>query len=289
MSKSKNQLMSVYPEELVNKSVAFFSLGDKEVQDRWFIANINDVLDKLTLYLKVKTLLYDVVLHSTSFYIESDLSRSLYTRNDILPLFSSISSPVSANLFVLSDEADTFYEHVEKKRRMTPKSFTAYHSGEVRQRILEMRSFKSVFRRSLGIGDIIARLWTEDLKKVEDNASIAHMIEASNEPSLEAKYKNLFYSIVKDRGEMQLSPEYVSERLRRESVPLKLAESVQNRLLDFYVAGSAQAMSAYPIMPDELLTSDLKHPTVNPFSISLFMNFDLFENVINPFIYVYFL
>jgi hypothetical protein len=272
-NQSKNQLYAIYPEELrlTNRSVAFFSLGDREVQERWSLENRFKILDELKLYLKVKTILYDVLLHSPSFVKESDLSYKLYTDPDISPLFIDVNPRISANLFVLSENLNSFAEHVEKKRLLTPESFSAYHSDETEDRLLKMRYIKSVYKKEREIGSIIADLWMEDL--IGGHGSLANMIKDMHDPDREAKLFTVLSSVVKERGEMQLSPAYVSERLERESFPSELVTNIQGRLLDFYVAANASALAAQPLTAEELVTENMLRPSLNPYSVSLFLRF----------------
>jgi len=270
VDKRKNpvsRLVHVYPERVEEEKLAFFSIGDKEVQTKLAATDREIAVGELILYLKVLTLLYDRVLHSASFYFESELSRVVYKQT--LPLFSE-----ADNLFAVSHSTEDFYAHLDKKRRVTPDLLESYRSSGADKYAADLQALGIVFKRRPDIGDIIASLWKEDLHKTEDTNSLTSILGRAFVAQVDRKkYDHLLLSIVEGRGEIELVPEYISERLVQGGFPIGLLLAVYDRLLDFYIEASAQAMGAIPMDIAELVNWDVKYPVLNRYNVSLFLAF----------------
>jgi len=262
-------LTFLYPEQVAEETLGFFSLGDKEVQTRLTAIGRTLTLEELILYLKCTTLLYDRVLHSASFPFESELSLSLYTDRQIIPLFLD-----RHNLLVVGSDIESLADHLEKKRQVTPKTFLAYHSGDARQVIARLRGLDSAFKREKEISKIIADCWKNDLANKQLPVSLINLVKGIQDSEKAPQYEKILYSIIDNREEFQISPAYVTHILTKEHFPREITHSVMDRLLAFYIESSARAMNARPVDIAEFIEHKwLGTPIISRYNIALFAEF----------------
>lgn len=262
-------LTFLYPEQVTNETLGFFSLGDKEVQTKLAEIGRTLTLEELILYLKYTSLLYDRVLHSASFPFESELSLSLYTDKQILPLFLD-----RHNMLVVSSDIESLSDHLEKKRQVTPKTFLAYHSSNANKVIARLRGLDSAYKRNTEIGKIIAASWKNDLANLQISGSLINLVRSIRDRDKALQFERTLNSIVDNREEFQISQAYVSQALTEQRFPRQITRSVMDRLLAFYIESSAKSMNARPIDITEFIEQRwLTAPIITRYNIALFAEF----------------
>jgi len=229
----------IRPMQIEGKNNALFSIADFDVQNRlWSGLDANTILRRIDTNLKLNTLLFDLTVHSPSYFWESRFSRQVYRSHTAL--FNSGKD----NVFAFRSEVSDFYEHLEKKRELCP-DMPQYKGSKAEFYAKELQSLGVALHREGDISENIAELWMQDLSEksgnqLDSNSFDAILVENFRDPNKEEKYRRMLRKVVEDRGDLELVRPYVRKKLR--GLPEPLLDSVYNRLLYFYLRATSNTM-----------------------------------------------
>ena len=243
--------------QLRGEDVAFFSPGDVEAQRKFYCSRpIEVTLNELHLNLRVLTLLSPRILHSSSFFFESPLSRELYRLS--CSLFSK-----GDNVFFFSSEVEDFQGHLDRKRKLCP-LIPIYHIKQADKLAEELQSYGIALQKKGSISNGIQELWFEDLSNYSDPCSLDRML-VKNLPDYgrERKYRDALWSIPQGRNRLQLVRQFVAKRLSEVRFPKKLRLQVYDRLLEFYIITSCRITGSNLIGVKDLTLRNSTRVSVN--------------------------
>jgi hypothetical protein len=181
-------------------------------------------------------LLSDKILAAGSFYFESEITRQVTERLEILFEEGEI-------LYFIDDNIEDFEEHGAEKILKSPTSFEAYNNKDiVKARAKKLNSLYIPLRRPpSSISDKIVSLWLKDLYSCEEG-TLGYLIDLSIiECDKKAEIKLLLYKYAVERKK-----DFVWEYLHPFLYKLKLSKHFQNsarkRLSQLYSIATSELL-----------------------------------------------
>jgi|GEM_PF-4720665 len=263
-------LTIVRPRQIEGKTNVFFSLGDFEVQeiavDQCSLSR-PALLDRMGRDLRMLTLLSGDghVVTSASHFFESEPSRAVFLQNTDLFANGDV-------IFAISSDVTDFVGHLEKKRMVCPLT-PCYTRRDADKSASDLQSlYGFALTRESRISGQIDRLWERDLSDPTCSNSLDQLISDNARNDCEASdFRQVLEGIPKDRGSHELVREYVVYCMMRGGLPRELRRSVCNRLADFYVIGSSQAMELAPMNLDDLAITTVE-TGITRYRVPLFLS-----------------
>lgn len=234
-----NDLEIITTEQIRGKTSVLFSIGDVDVQNAlWQREGANAILQKIDAGLRLSTILYDINIHSPSYYFESRFSRKAYSNHK--GLFTSENN----NLFALSSEAEDYFAHLEKKRKLCP-NMPQYKGLKAEKYARQLQSLGTALHREGDISQRIEELWLEDIAekdgaKLDSDSLDTMLLENFRDPAEDEKYRAMLRRVVEKRNDLELVKSYVTAQLR--CFPRPLLPFVTHRLLYFYLKSCSDTL-----------------------------------------------
>lgn len=219
--------------DLGKLKIGFWALGNFPTQELLSLSE-----SEIQIHLKVLYLLSDKVLGSSSFYLESEITRRvtqklkyLFERGDII--------------YFVDSSIEDYREHAMLKIEKSPPGFYAYRNRRVvLERARALDSLGHILRRpSYSISDRIVDLWVEDVNSLLRGSVGELLSRVIMDERKRTKIKNDLIDIAKHR-EKDFVWEYLFPRIKNYNLPSELIRTARIRLSEIYTRVTSELVGA---------------------------------------------